>query len=340
MRRTLPAAACLVGAALALSACGEMKTRINPVASKAQPLTLALDAPANATQAGIFAARSDGALTRAGIDLQVTTAPNSEQALAEVESGKVEVAIASEPEVMLARNRHEKVVSFGAITQGPQATIVSIKRRKHHAITSVGDLRGARVGVSGLSSESVLLSTMLSRAGVPSGRVTRVDVSANPAAALLSGRVDAYYGDDAAAVAAALRSRHKGVEVVPADKLGLPRYDGLVFVTRIFYYAPHLTLLRRFVQAIGRGYEAVRKDPSAGVQALQAARPALDPALAGTVLGSTLPDMFPAAGHPWGWQNQNAWNAFGRFLTSQQVISAPGAWEGASVNELLAGQGP
>jgi ABC-type nitrate/sulfonate/bicarbonate transport system substrate-binding protein len=97
MRRTLPAAACLCGAALALSACGEIKTQINPVASKAQPLTLALDAPANATQAGIFVAHSDGALTRAGIDLQMTTASSTEQALADVESGKVDVAIASEP---------------------------------------------------------------------------------------------------------------------------------------------------------------------------------------------------------------------------------------------------
>jgi ABC-type nitrate/sulfonate/bicarbonate transport system substrate-binding protein len=345
MRRTLPAAACLLGAALALSACGEIKTRIDPVASQAQPLTLALDAPANATQTGVFTARSDGALTRAGIDLQVTTASSSEQALAEVESGRVDVAIASEPEVMLARNRHEKVLAFGAITQGPQATIVAIKHKhkhkhKHRTITSVRDLRGARLGVSGLSSESALLSTMLSRAGVPSGRVKRVDVSANPAAALLSGRVDAYYGDDASSVAAALRSRHKGVEVVPADKLGLLRYDGLVFATRIFYFAPHLTLLRRFVQAIGRGYETVRTDPSAAVQALQAARSGLDPALTSTVLTSTLPELFPGAGRPWGWQNQNAWNAFGRFLTSQQVISAPGAWEGASTNQLLAGQGP
>jgi len=340
MRRTLPAAAGLLAAALALSACGEIKTRINPVASQAQPLTLALDAPPNATQAGIFAARSDGALTRAGIDLQLTTAAGTEQALAEVESGKADVAIASEPEVMLARNRHEKVVAIGALTQGPQATIVSIKRHRHRTITAVADLRGARVGVSGLSSERTLLSTMLRRAGVPAGRVTRVDVSANPTAALLSGRIDAYYGSEAPAVAAALRARHKRVEVVPADKLGLLRYDGLVFVTRIFYYAPHQSLLRRFVQAIGRGYEAVRQDPAAGVQALQAARSGLNPALTSTLLTATLPSLFPGQGEPWGWQSPSAWNAFGRFLTSQGVITAPGAWEGASVNQLLAGQGP
>jgi len=340
MRRTLPAAAGLFGATLALSACGEMKTRIEPVASQAQPLTLALDAPANATQAGIFAARSDGALTRAGIDLQVTAASTSEQALAEVEQGKADVAIASEPEVMLARNRQQKVVAIGAITQGPQATIVSIKRRKHRTISSVRGLRGERVGVSGLSSESALLSTMLKRAGVPSGRVTRVNVSGNPTAALLSGRVDAYYGGEAPAVAAALRARHKRVVVVPADKLGLLRYNGLVFVTRIFYYAPHQTLLRRFVQAIGRGYTAVRQDPSAGVQALEAARSGLNPALTSSLLASTLPTLFPGQGEPWGWQSLNAWNAFGRFLTSQGVITAPGAWEGASVNRLLAGQGP
>jgi putative hydroxymethylpyrimidine transport system substrate-binding protein len=340
MRRTLPAAACLLGAALALSACGEIKTQINPVASRAQPLTLALDSPANATQAGIYAARSDGALTRAGIDLQMTTATSTEQALSEVESGKVDVAIASEPEVMLARNRHQKVLSFGAITQGPQATIVSLKRRKHRTIRSVKDLQGTRVGVDGLASESALLSTMLQRAAVPSRRVTRVNVSANPAAALLSGRVDAYYGDQAATVAAALRSRHKSVEVVSADKLGLLRYDGLVFATRIFFFAPHTNLLRRFVQAIGRGYQAVRSDPSMGVQALQAARSSVNPTLTGTVLSSTLPALFPSAGRPWGWQSVTAWNAFGRFLTAQQVISAPGAWAGASTNQLLAGVGP
>jgi putative hydroxymethylpyrimidine transport system substrate-binding protein len=340
MRRTLPAAACLLGAALALSACGEIKTQINPVASRAQPLTLALDAPANATQAGIFAARSDGALTRAGIDLQLTTASSTEQALADVEAGKADVAIASEPEVMLARNRHDKVLSFAAITQAPQTTIVSLKRRKQRTIRSVKDLAGTHLGVSGLASESALLSTILQRAGVRSGRVHRVDVSANPAAALLSGRIDAYYGNQAAAVAAALRSRHKGVEVVPADKLGLLPYDGLVFATRIFYFAAHTNLLRRFVQAVGRGYEAVRHDPSAGVQALQAARSSLDPTLTSTVLNSTLPDLFPGQGRPWGWQSSTAWNAFGRFLTSQGVISAPGAWAGASSNQLLAGEGP
>ena len=340
MRRTLPAAACLLGAALALSACGAMKTQISPVASQAQPLSLALAAPANAAQAGILAARSDGALTRAGVDLQLSSAKSTEQALSEVESGQVDVAVASEPELMMARNRHVKVVGFGALTQAPQATIVSIKHPKQHAISAVRDLSGTRLGVSGLSSEAALLSTMLRRAGVPSSRVTRVNVSANPVAALLSGRVDAYYGEAAPTVAAALRARHKRVEVVPADKLGLVRYDGLVFVTRIFYFAPHTNLLRRFVQAVGRGYEAVRRDPAAGLAALHAAQPSLDPAVARSVLHQTLPEQFPAAGRPWGWQDQTAWNRFGRFLTSQGVISAPGAWAGASSNQLLAGQGP
>jgi ABC-type nitrate/sulfonate/bicarbonate transport system substrate-binding protein len=340
MRRTLPLAACLLATALALSACGEMTTKINPVASQAQPLTLVLDGPANATQAGIFAARSDGALARAGIDLHITTAANTEQALSDVEKGRADVAIASEPELMLARNRHVKVAGFGAITQGPQATIVSIVHRKHKTIRSVRDLQGTTLGVSGLSSEAALLTTMLHRAAVPVSRVRRVNVSANPTAALLSGRVDAYYGDDAAAVAAGLRARHKRVEVVPTSSLGLPRYDGLVFATRIYFFAPHTNLLRRFVQAIGRGYAAVRSNPATGLRALQAARPSLDPALTSSLLTETLPDLFPGDGHPWGWLDQGQWNAFGRFLTTQAVISAPGAWLGASTNQLLAGQGP
>jgi ABC-type nitrate/sulfonate/bicarbonate transport system substrate-binding protein len=340
MRRTLPTAAGLLGVTLALSACGAMQTRITPVASGAQTVTLALDAPDDAAQAGIFEARADGALQRAGIDLRTVSAGSTEQALRDVESGRAQVGIASEPEVMLARNRHIKVTSFGAITQGPQATIVSITRRHHRAITSVKGLAGHRLGVSGLSSQAALLGVMLRRAGVPSARVTRVDVSANPTAALLSGRVDAYYGEDAPVVAAALRARHRRVTVLSPTALGLLRYDGLVLVTRILYYAPHQNELRRFVQALGRGYAAVRADPAAGLAALRAARPALDPATTQAVLTATLPDLFPAAGHPWGWQDPGRWNAFGRFLTSQGLVSAPGAWAGASSNFLLAGQGP
>ncbi|HLI60373.1 MAG TPA: ABC transporter substrate-binding protein [Solirubrobacteraceae bacterium] len=340
MRRTLTVAACLLAAALALSACGEMKTRINPVASRAQSLTLALDERAGAAQAGIFAARADGALARAGIDLRLISATSSEQALSDAETGRADVAVASEPELMLARNRRQKVTGFGAITHGPQATIVSINRRRHRAIDSVRALRGARLGVSGLASEATLLGVMLRRAAVPSSRVRRVNVSSNPVAALLSGRVDAYYGEDAPTVAAALRARHKRVEVVPAGRLGLPRYDGLVLATRVFYYAPHTNLLRRFVQALGRGYEAVRRDPAAGLSALRAARPGLDPAVSRAVLTATLPQMFPGPGRPWGWQDPGQWRAFGRFLTAQQVISTPSAWAGAGPNDLLAGQGP
>src|SRR5579875_1416682 len=340
MRRTLPVAACVISAALALSACGEIKTRINPVASQAQPLTLALDVRAGAAQAGIFAARADGALARAGIDLHLVSAASSEQALADVESGRADVAVASEPELMLARNRHVKVAGFGAITQGPQATIVSIKRRKHRTISSVKGLRGTRLGVSGLASEAALLSTMLRRAAVPASRVRRVNVSSNPVAALLSGRVDAYYGEDAPAVAAALRARHKRVQIVPAGRLGLPRYDGLVLATRVFYFAPHRPLLRRFVQAIGRGYASVRRDPSAGVSALRAAQSSLQRARTSSELSAMLPELFPGSGRPWGWQDQHQWNVFGRFLISQGVISAPGAWVAASTNQLLAGQGP
>jgi ABC-type nitrate/sulfonate/bicarbonate transport system substrate-binding protein len=339
MRRTMPAAAFLL-AALALSACGEMKTRISPVASRAQSLTLALDDQGGAAQAGIFAARAEGALTRAGIDLHVITAASSEQALSEVESGRADVAVASEPELMLARNRREKVVGFGAITQGPQATLVSIRQRKHRAVGSVRALGGTTLGVSGLASDAALLRTMLRRAAVAPSRVRRVDVSANPVAALLSGRVDAYYGEQAPTVAAALRARHRRVEVVPAGALGLARYDGLVLSTRVLYFASHTNLLRRFVQAIARGYAAVRRNPEAGLGALQAARPSLDPAVSRAVLTATLPELFPAGGRPWGWQDLSAWNAFGRFLIAQGVISQPGAWAGASDNNLLAGQGP
>ncbi len=63
-----------------------------------------------------------------------------------------------------------------------------------------------------------------------------------------------------------------------------------------------MTLLRGLVQALGRGYAAVRANPQQGVNALLAANPSLDPTLQAAAVRATLPAFFPSDDKPWGWQ--------------------------------------
>ena len=157
---------------------------------------------------------------------------------------------------------------------------------------------------------------------------------------MISGRVDATLGGFSNYEAIQLRQAHRKPTVIPVSQAGVPTYDELVFVTTETFFAQHTNVLRRFVQAVGRGYEAVRANPAAGVRALDAANPSLDPTLQTAAVKASLPAFFPGGGKPWGWQNQQQWNAYGQWMTDHHLIAGPQAWAAASTNQLLAGQGP
>lgn len=340
LRRAPIVVASLMAGGLALSGCGEIANRISPVASQAQPISVALDGPAGARDVGIYAALADGDLRRAGVRLNLVTPPDSAKAFSLLRSGKVDVAVVPEPELMLARQHGSNTFGIAAIVQRPTSAVVTVRARHTH-ITSLAGLKGARVGLTGLAYQRALFNTTLAHAGVSPASVKEVDVGPNGAVgALLSGRVDAVYGGDAEAQAIALRSRHKRVTVIPPSAGAVPNYDEEVLVTRLFYFAEHKSLLRLLVQAIGRGYTSVRGNPAAGVRALVAANPRLSPTLQTAMVHADLGSFFPAAGEPWGWQDQHQWNSFGRWMTSRGLLSGPKGWVSASTNQVLAGQGP
>ncbi len=336
IRRTAAVAAAGLAATLALTACGEMVNQINPVASRASSLTLELDAAPNADHVGIYDAEANGGFARAGLKVQIDSPAAGASPLSLVESGRVDVAICSEPQLMQARNQGATVLGFGAITQRPLTSIISIGSEH---ISSPTELRGKTVGTEGTAVQRVELDTILRHNHVPVGSVKQVNVGSDLLAAMLSRRVDATLGGYWNDAAIQLRRKHKQPNVIQVSQAGVPVYDELVLVTTETFFANHTNELRRFVQAVGRGYDAVRADPAAGVAALDTADPT-NPTLVASAVKATLPAFFPGDGEPWGWQNQREFNAYGRWLTDQHLIAGPQAWYEASTNQLLAGQGP
>jgi putative hydroxymethylpyrimidine transport system substrate-binding protein len=254
-----------------------------------------------------------------------------------LEAGKTDVAISYEPEVMLARDKGEALVSVAAIVQEPLTSIVSIGS-KH--IRTAADLRGKRVGDAGIPYQHAYLTTILSHAHVPIGSVKETNVSSDLVPAMLSGRVDATLGAYWNYEAIQLQRMHKHPNVIRMDQVGVPTYDELVVVARKSTVVNHPDEIRRFVQALGRGYEAVRRDPQAAVDNLVKANPGLDAGFQLASVKATLPAFFPSdSSKPWGWQSASQWNAYGQWMLDQHLISNPNAVADASTNELLAGQG-
>jgi ABC-type nitrate/sulfonate/bicarbonate transport system substrate-binding protein len=122
---------------------------------------------------------------------------------------------------------------------------------------------------------------------------------------------------------------------------GYPTYDGLVVVVRKGSIVDHAPLIRRFVQAVARGYRAARANPTQAITNLITEVPSLAPqqALETAELTAAMPYFFPAGGKVWGWQREAQWNSFGSWMTQNQLLSNPNAVTDASTNELLPGQG-
>jgi putative hydroxymethylpyrimidine transport system substrate-binding protein len=337
MKRVLALIAAVL-AALLLAACGEKKETITPSGGSGQPLTLMLDWFPNADHVGIYQALAEGDFRRAGLDVKVRVPSDPASPLELLAAGRVDAAISYEPEVMLARNRGLGLVSVAAIVQQPLTSIVSLGS-KH--ITSVAQLRGKRVGDAGIPYQHAYLQTILNHEGVSPSRVKEINVGANLVPAMLSGRVDATLGAYWNYEAIQLQQMGKKPNVIRVNRVGVPDYDELVVVVRKETLGKHPDEIRRFLQALARGYQSVRTDPSTAVDNLVHANPGLDRKLQLASVRATLPAFFPpsGSGNPWGWQDQVRWNSYGQWMLHHGLISNPAAVADASTNEELAGQG-
>ncbi len=327
-----------IGAAsLLLAACGQKQERVG--VSSYQPATLMLDWFPNADHVGIYQALAQSDFKHVGLDVHVQVPSNPSAPLQLLAAGRVDFAISYEPEVMLARNQGEPLVAVAAIVQQPLTSIISIGR---HGITRPSQLRGRSIADAGIPYQHAYLTTILHHANVPLSSVKEVNVGSGLVPALLSKRVDAILGGYWNYEAIQLAQLGWRTHVIRMNQVGVPTYDELVVVVRESTLVNHIDFVRRFVQALGRGYESVRSDPSGAVKNLLAANPSLSSRLQSASVNATLPAFFPSGSDknkPWGWLNQAQWTAYGRWMLMNHLISKPQAVDGASTNEVLAGQG-
>jgi putative hydroxymethylpyrimidine transport system substrate-binding protein len=321
-------------AALTVAGCGE---REDPVGGTppTERLTLVLDYFPNADHAPIYTAQATGAFERVGLDVQVQAPSDPSAPLKLLQSGRADVAISYEPEVLLARDKGLPVVSIGALVQAPLTSVMSLDPK----IRSVADLRGKKVGTAGIPYQSAYLRTILQRAGVPPTSVEEINVGFNLVPAMLSRRVDATLGAFWNYEGTELERRGRRPTIIRMERAGVPTYDELVLTATEQTAKDRGPVLRRLLQALRQGAEAVREDPAAGVDPLLAANRDLDRGLQTAVVRRTLPLFFPEdRARPYGWQDPVAWERYGAWMLRNRLITRP-AEATALTNEFLPGGG-
>jgi len=334
IRRLLP----LVLAASLLAACGEKEEPAPGEAGAAQSLRVMLDYFPNADHAGLYAAQESGAYADAGLDVEITAPPDPSAPLKLLLAGRTDLAISYEPELLLARDTGAELVAVGALVQKPLTSLMALGKAK---VRTPADLRGKRVGTSGIPYQSAYLRTILEEAGVDPGSVKETNVGFNLVPAMLSGKVDATLGAFWNVEGVDLERRGKDPVIQRMEQLGVPTYNELVFVARRGDLDQEFgARVRAFMQATARGHATLEQDPQVGIDGLLAADPGLDRDSQKAMIDATLPVFFPAdREQPFGYQDPAEWQAYADWMHENGLIERRQNAEQVATNEFLAGEG-
>jgi putative hydroxymethylpyrimidine transport system substrate-binding protein len=308
--------------ALVLAGCGEVKNTITAPAGTANRITVVLAGQPNGFYAGIYAAQALGFFKQTDLDVHLVIPTAGQDPVTMVHDGQALVAISSEPNVLLHRNEDQPVVGVAAIVHAPLQTI-AIKPPPS------GASGGSGVG-TGTGTTTTATTTTATTKHKSATRTTTTGASTSTATTPTTTTLS-----------------DPGASTWPASlqqllsKPGYPTYNGLEIVVRKNSIVNNAPLVRRFVQAVARGYRAARANPGQAIKNLITAVPSLAPqqTLESATLTAALPYIFPAGLKVWGYQEAADWNAFGSWMTANHQLDNGNAVTDASTNELLPGQG-
>jgi putative hydroxymethylpyrimidine transport system substrate-binding protein len=295
--------------------CGEKSE--STTSPQEQPLDLALDFYVNPDHAGIFEALDRGYFQQAGLDVHPQVPSDPSLPIKEVAAGRADLAISYEPEVLIAHDQGLPVKAVAALVPTPLTSLIWLK---DSGIANVKGLRGKTIATAGIPYQAAYLNTILERAGLSTNDVNTVDVQQGLLPAILSGRANAMLGGFLNVEGVDLRLRGKDPTVIPVDRLGIPTYDELVVVANSDKLGDSWREIGLFLAALQRGTKAAVADPAGATKAILTAGKGLDPRFTGAEVSKTLPLLYPASKHPYGYMDPKQWTRFAHFFADHGVI--------------------
>lgn len=331
--RHAAALAVLVALATGLAACsgssGPQGSSTDGGGSKAKlrPFKVVLDWTPNTNHGGMYLADAKGWYADAGLDVTFLE-PGDAGSLQVLASGKADVAVSVQEELVPARAAGLPVRSVAAIIQHNTSSLVSLAS---DGIERPRDLEGKTYGGYGGQLEQALLEKLVACDGGDPKRVRSVDVGESDyRIGLERDQYDAVWifdGWDG------IRLQQAGV-----DTSSIPFIDHTDCIPD--WYTPLLATsskveqqrspdLKAFMAATSRGYQEAMADPGAAADALLAGATDLDPKLV-RASARYLATRYADDPKSWGRQDPEVWRDFSAFVLDagliDEPIDVPAAW--------------
>ncbi|HEY1746813.1 MAG TPA: ABC transporter substrate-binding protein [Xanthobacteraceae bacterium] len=294
----------------------------------ADKINMALLTQPGIWDAGVFAAVDHKLFEAEGLEVEFVSPATPADGLKLLASGGVQFATAHSTEVITARSKGLPVVSIATNHQYGTAGIMAPDSSN---VTSLQQLEGKTLGVTGIPFNRTMLEYCLKKAGVDVSKVKIVIVGFTPMPLLLSKRIDGL-GDAITWSEPAMYNVQIGKPA--GDKStykyfafyqnGVPRYYTLGVVATEDTVKKNPELARRFLRAWTKGLDWAIHNQPAAIEGLRKHNPEINEAEAVANLEeiariSQSPDT---EAHGLGWQDVNVWEKQEEFMRDQGLISA------------------
>ncbi len=327
------AVACaLLAVALVAGACRD-EDGDAPGASGLTPVTLMLNWSPNNHHAGIYLAQARGWYRDAGIDLQIVE-PSQAGADAVIATGGADFGISQSESLLPARSEGAPIVSIATLLPYNDSSLMVLGDR---GVTRPRDLAGRRYGGYGGPLETQLVKTLVACDGADPESVEFVEVgNIDYLTGLASGRFDfvwVFEGWDVIRARAVSRANVTSIRFVDYQRCIPDWYTPIIIASeRTLRERPDL--VRRFLEATTRGYQAATREPLEAANALLRAAPESDPDLVQASAVYHAPKYLAADGR-WGRQDADTWARFATFLRRAQLLEKDIDSAQAFTNEFL-----
>jgi putative hydroxymethylpyrimidine transport system substrate-binding protein len=321
----LYAAALLALATALVAACSSSTTPTaggggSSPAAKPATLKVELDWVPNPDHVALYYAQNKGIFSGNKLTVNFLTPSNAADPIKLVGLNKVDLAISYESEMYYGQQENLPVTAVATIVPVPLNSLI-VTAKDH--VTSLSQMEGKKVGITGIPSDGAIYTTFVKTAGLKPSQVSNVSVGFNLVPSLLSGKVDGIIGGyrNVEAIQIAQESGQKPT-VFPASALGVPSYAELVLVAnrnRLASDKAYADAVRRFVKSLVAGTNAARKDPSGATQIMEQVSQYKVAFLQRSV-PYTLTLLAPPAGQKTGCINEASWQSFGDWMKQNKLI--------------------
>ncbi len=317
---------------LSIVACGRQATQTLAPAEEAIPITLMLDWVPNTNHTGIFVAQHKGFFEAAGLNVDIIQ-PGEVYAEQAVAGGAADFGVSFQEQLTLARADDVPIVSIAAFIQHNTSGFAS---RAALGVKSPADWEGLRYGSFGSPFEAPTLRVLMECAGGNFDNLEIVDTGfADPLALLDEEQTDlawifyAWQGTQA---------NLQGIDlnvVMMEDWFDcIPDYYTPIFITHEDIIRDRPEVVRRFLEAISKGYQFAIENPDESAAILLEAAPELDEALV-RASQDWLSPRYQADAPRWGEQKFSVWENYSNWMTHHGIIDEPIDASRAFTNDFL-----